>query len=258
MKVSRAAARDDGDRGAGAAAVLGLEVRGLHAHLGDRIERRRGEVAGVLPGVLVGDAVVREVERRPAVDGEVVHALPSRSFTVARIDDARKQLEQAGWIAPLEGDVVHRLARDDSGPRAVRGLHLYRLGLYGDGLRHAADVERNRPQGDPFRRPQDDALLLVGLESLHGEGQVERTRQQVGENKPAVGSGHGFAGQAGADVLDGHGDARQYAAGGVGDGPGDLPGESLRLNQARNTKHHDRKRERDAGKTHFHDSSSLY
>jgi hypothetical protein len=36
-----------------------------------------------------------------------------------------------------------------------------------------------------------------------------------------------------------------------------LPGESLRLNQARNANDHDRKRERDAGKTLSHDSSSL-
>src|SRR5207344_895354 len=68
MPVLRATARDDGDRRAGAAAVLGLEVRGLHADLADGVQRGRRVVAAVRPGVLVGDAVVREVERRKAVD----------------------------------------------------------------------------------------------------------------------------------------------------------------------------------------------
>ena len=75
------------------------------------------------------------------------------------------------------------VARDQPGPRAVRGLHLHRLGLHGDGLRQAADVERDRAQRHAFRRAEDDALLLVGLESLHGHGQVERARQQVGKDE---------------------------------------------------------------------------
>src|SRR4029450_4751436 len=40
MKILRAAAGDDGDRRARAAAVLGLEIRSLDAHLGDRVARR--------------------------------------------------------------------------------------------------------------------------------------------------------------------------------------------------------------------------
>ena len=86
--------------------------------------------------------------------------------------------------------------------RAVGGLHLHRFGLHGDRLRQSADVERDRAQADAFGRAELDALLLVGLEPLHGDGQVERARQQVGEQKRAIGSGHGFAREAGADVLD--------------------------------------------------------
>ena len=36
---------------------------------------------------------------------------------------------------------------------------------------------------DAFGRAELDALLLVGLEPLHGDGQVERARQQVGKHE---------------------------------------------------------------------------
>src|SRR5207248_2542123 len=47
MEVLRPRAGHDRDRRAGAAAVLGLEVRRLHPDLADRIERRRLVVAAV-------------------------------------------------------------------------------------------------------------------------------------------------------------------------------------------------------------------
>ena len=77
-----------------------------------------------------------------------------------------------------------------------------RFGLHRHGLRQSADVERDRAQPEAFGRTEHDALLLVGLEPLHGDGQVERARQQVGKQKRAIGPGHGFAREAGPDVPD--------------------------------------------------------
>ena len=114
-EVLRPAARDDGDRRAGAAAVLGLEVRRLDADFGDRVERGSGVVAAVRAGVLVRDAVVREVEPplRPLID-RLPMLLPTRRLAVARVDDARQQLEHAGEVAPLERDVLDVVARDQA------------------------------------------------------------------------------------------------------------------------------------------------
>ena len=49
-----------------------------------------------------------------------------------------------------------------------------------------ADLERNLAQRDALGRAEDDALLLVGLEPLHGDGEVVRAGQQVGEEERAV------------------------------------------------------------------------
>ena len=50
----------------------------------------------------------------------------------------------------------------------------------------------------PVGRAEGDGLLLVALEPLHGDGQVERARQQVGKQKRAIGAGHGLPRQASA------------------------------------------------------------
>src|SRR6185503_15814914 len=107
------AAGDDGDRRAGAAAVLGLEVRGLDPDFGDRVERGSGVVAAVGSGVLVGDAVVGEVEAAgAAVDRQAAHTAPARRLARAGVHDAREELEVAGEVAPLDRDVVDLLAVD--------------------------------------------------------------------------------------------------------------------------------------------------
>ena len=107
VEVLGATAGHDGNRRAGAAPVLRLEVGGLDADLGDRVERRRGVVAGVRPGVLAGHTVVREIETAAAaVDRQAAHAVPARRLAVGRIHDARQELQVAGEVAALQGDVV--------------------------------------------------------------------------------------------------------------------------------------------------------
>src|SRR5690349_23449938 len=71
-----------------AAAVLGLEVRGLDLHFRDRIERRRGVVARVRAGVLVGHAVVRERSE------EHTSELQSRRDLVCRLLLEKKKKHQ--------------------------------------------------------------------------------------------------------------------------------------------------------------------
>ena len=153
MEVLRPAAGDDGDRRAGTAAVLGLEVRGLHADLTDGVQRGCRVVAAVRSGVLVGDAVVGEVERRAAVDRQAAaHRAPAGRFAVRRIDDARQQLQHAGDVASLQGDIFDVVARDHARARRGRRLHGDGFGLDRNRLCHAADFERDRAKPNPFGR----------------------------------------------------------------------------------------------------------
>ena len=236
----------------GAAAVLRLEVGGLDSDLRDGVQCRGRVVGAVLAGVLVGDAVVREVERRPAVDRQVVHVLPTRRLTVSRVDDPRQQLEHAGEVAALEGDVVDVLARDQSGARAIRGLHLHGFGLDGHGFREAADLERNRAQSEPLGGPELDAFLFVGLESADRDREVVLASEQVGKHERAVPAGDRFTGGVRAGVLDRDGGAGKYAAARIGDEPGNLAGQPLSLNGTGEASGDDREGERNAGEAIEH------
>ena len=138
VEITRAALGDDGDRRARAAAVLGLEVGRLDLDLRDRIERRRGVVARVRAGVLVGHAVVGEVERVLAVDGHAAHRSPARGVTRGRVDDAGQRLEAAHEVAAFQADVLDLAGGDRRGTLAARGLDL-------DAFRTATVTTSDRP-----------------------------------------------------------------------------------------------------------------
>src|SRR5207237_5487705 len=208
------------DRRAGAAAVLRLEVRGLHADLADGIERRRRIVATVRSGVLVRDAVVGEVEpAAAAIDRQAAHAAPARRLARARVDHTRQQFKIAGEVASLEGDVFNLLALDHRGSRRAVGLHERRFRLDGDLFVQAVDLERDRTKRDAFGRTELDALLLVGLEAAHRNGDVVGARQQIGKYERTIGTGDRLPRAVRAGVLEDDCDTGHHAAARVRDGP---------------------------------------
>ena len=230
MEVLGATAGHDGNRRAGAAPVLRLEVGGLDADLGDRVERRRGVVAGVRPGVLAGHAVVRKVETAAAaVDRQAAHAVPARRLAVGRIHDARQELQVAGEVAALQGDVVDLLAVDEAGTRRVGRLHERGLRLDGDLLAQLPDFQRDRAKCEALGRAQLQALLFVDLEALHGHLDVVGAGQEVGKLENAIGARDRVAGEVGTGVGDGDRGAWHHAATRVGDSAGDLSREPLRM-----------------------------
>lgn len=228
-EVLRAAPGNDRNGRAGAAAVFRLEVRRLDADLGNRIERRSRVVAAVGAGVLVGDPVVREVEAAAAaVDREAAHAAPPRRFARAGVDHPGQELEVAGEVPPLRGDVLDLLAIDETGPRRVGRLDERRFTGHGDRFLQLTDLQGDLPQRHAVGCAKYDAALLVGLEPFDGNGQVVGPGKQVGKQESAFGASYRVAGLVRADVPDSDRDARQHAATRVGNGAGDLTCEPLR------------------------------
>ena len=252
-EIPGAAAGDDRDRRTGAAAVLGLEVRGLHriSAIESRPARRSWRRSA---RVLVGHAVIRKLnDVRPLMERLFMFSHPGASRIACR--SPRQQLQHAREVAALEGDVLDILAviSPERAPLVVCTC------TASDWTETVSDTP---PTSSAIRRSRGDRShrasipLFVGLEPLHGDGQIERARQQVGKHKSAIGPGHGVAREAGADVLDGDGDARQHAAGRVGDGPGDSARSAPAPESGREAKSDERSSERHASEAIAHEFSS--
>src|SRR5947207_943902 len=83
-----------------------------------------GMGARVRGGILVGHAVVGEVERRLAVDRHAADRSPARGVARGGVDDTGQHLEAAHEVAALQADVLDLAGGDRRGTLAARGVDL--------------------------------------------------------------------------------------------------------------------------------------
>ena len=226
-EVPAAALGDDDDRRARRPAVFGLEVRRLDLDLGDRVERGRRVVVRVRAGVLVRDAVVREVEARLAVDRHAADRAPAWSVARRRVDDAGERLQRAHEIAAAQADVFNLRGRNRRRSFAALRLHAHRGRFDRDRFRETAHFEDHRRQRQALGRRQHEALLLVALEAGHRDFDVIRAGNQVRDHECAAGVSDGLAGDLCTGVTDRHGGARKDALLTVYHRAADLAGQGL-------------------------------
>ncbi len=214
------------DDGARSLAVLGREVVGLDAELGQRVDRRlRDHVRAVLliddAGVVVDPVQHEAVEHRPRAIGDE-GAARAGAVTTRRLEHARRQAGELQEVPAVERQVADRLAGHDLP---------YRRGL---GCEHGAAGHENLLGDIASLELEVHPDFLVGLKHQAFANHRAEARQVAthrvrarGQKRDVVlprGVGHRNTRVIGADVDDADGDAWHHSLGGVGHGAVDLRG----------------------------------
>src|SRR5208282_2018572 len=229
---------DDVDDGAAVAAVFGGELRlqieflnglnreqrGRRAANAGLVERRIIEERVVVVGAIEG-VVVRTVA--VAIDGELPESAldggNARGFDRCPWDESYELAK----IAPIQGEVGYEPAVHDFTEHVAAAFHERRFRCDHQLLQYFPHLR----QIEICRRVEPDVdldILRAWRKSRCFGGYCVFAGREFGEYVSTVGTGGGFALQAGADVLRGYFRAGNYAAARIGNGAANRSAKALR------------------------------